>query len=80
MHTRTDVVCAMKIIDKVKLKQSNNSSSHFELLKEEIEVLQKTNHPNIMRVFQLLEDDKNIYCAMELMANSLDEYLKNQSN
>ena len=50
MHTRTEVECAVKIIDKVKLKKRNDDR-YFELLKSEIDVLQQTSHPNIVHVF-----------------------------
>ncbi len=34
---------------------------------DELSVLQKTDHPNVTRVFEILEDNKNFYVVMELM-------------
>ncbi len=34
---------------------------------DELSVLQKTDHPNVTRVFEVLEDNKNYYVVMELM-------------
>ena len=51
MHTRTELECAVKIIDKEKLKERKDSSVCFKLLRSEIDVLQQTNHPNIVHVF-----------------------------
>ena len=78
-HRRTDVECAIKIINKVELLKKGDRRL-FNLLEHEIGVLQATSHPNIVRIFQLLEDKTNIYCAMELMGGSLDQYIKNKKN
>ena len=48
-HTRTNVECAIKVIDKVKLKKRDDDRL-FNLLEHEIDVLQKTSHPNIVRI------------------------------
>lgn len=37
------------------------------LQQNELEVLQKTIHPNIVRVYELLEDDKNFYISSEIV-------------
>ena len=37
------------------------------LLKQELEVLQTLDHPNIVQVIELLEDDTNYYFVLELM-------------
>ena len=33
----------------------------------ELEVLQKTSHPHIMRIFELLEDESNYYIVSEFL-------------
>lgn len=33
----------------------------------ELKVLEETTHPNIMRIFELLEDDSNYYITSELI-------------
>jgi serine/threonine protein kinase len=36
-------------------------------LKQELDCLEQLNHPNVVKVLELLEDDDNIYCVMELL-------------
>jgi serine/threonine protein kinase len=36
-------------------------------MRNELEVLEKTDHPHITRVFELLEDKYNFYVVMELL-------------
>ena len=36
-------------------------------MKQELEVLEKLSHPNIVRVLDLLEDSNSIYIVLELM-------------
>jgi len=38
------------------------------LMKNELKVLEETVHPNIVRVFELLEDKNHYYIVSELMA------------
>ena len=40
-----------------------------DLLLQEIETLQLLDHPHIVRVMEILEDNENIYMASELMEN-----------
>ena len=54
----------MKVIDKVKLR---SNEVYFELMQNELQVLQKTSHPHIMRIFELLEDDSNYYIVTEFI-------------
>ena len=44
-------------------------------MKEELEVLEITEDPHITRIYQLLEDERNIYIVMELVSggNLLDQ-------
>ena len=37
-------------------------------MENELTVLQKISHPNIMRVFELMEDDTNYYIVTEFIA------------
>ena len=36
-------------------------------MEQELEVLQKTEHPHIVRAFELLEDEVNFYIISELV-------------
>jgi 5'-AMP-activated protein kinase catalytic alpha subunit len=51
---------AIKILNKQKLKAQTKTSSI-----NEIEILSKLNHPNIIHVEKILEDEENFYIIME---------------
>ena len=51
---------AIKILDKGKLKSQTKST-----LFNEIEIISKLKHPNIIYVYNILEDNKNYYIIME---------------
>ena len=36
-------------------------------MEQELEVLSKTDHPHMVRVFELLQDDANFYIVTELV-------------
>ena len=55
---------AIKILNKQKLKSQTKSSSF-----NEIEILSKLNHPNIIHVEKILEDKENNYIIMEYCEN-----------
>ena len=63
-HLKAKFVCAIKVIDKLKLK---NNQIYFELMQNELQVLQKASHPHIMRIFELLEDEDNYYVVSEFL-------------
>ena len=71
-HRQTSMPCAIKTIKKTKL---NEAEVYQELNKNELEILEVTQHPNITRVFELLEDQKNYYIIMEVITggNLLDK-------
>ena len=52
---------AIKIIDKQFILDKNN----YERIKREIYILKKSNHPNIIKVYDIKEDSKNYYIIME---------------
>ena len=55
--------CAIKAIRKTSLK----SEILKQLNKNELEILEETPHPHIVRVFELMEDRANFYIVTELM-------------
>ncbi len=69
---QTDKKVAIKVIKKRKLEES---PIYMELLRNELLVLEETDHPHITRVFELMEDKKNFYVVMELLpeGNLLDK-------
>ena len=64
VNTQTGVTCAMKIVNK---EHIGKHQVLLDLMEQELEVLQKTNHPHIVRVFELLHDDVNFYIVSELI-------------
>ena len=57
-----EIVRALKEISK---ESMNVSSENEEEIRNEVEVLKKIDHPNIMKIFEFFEDDKNIYLINE---------------
>ena len=50
---------------------AKKSFTHYlyqELMQQELEVLANVNHPNIMRIYELLEDKVNYYVVTELLS------------
>lgn len=39
----------------------------MDLMYDELSILQKTDHPHVTRVFEVIEDKKNFYVVMELI-------------
>ena len=64
-HRKSGVPCAIKIVNKSLLSQAE---VYEQLMKQELEVLEKTDHPHITRVFELLEDRRSYYVIMELIS------------
>lgn len=63
-HKKGQFVCAVKVIDKQKLK---SNQVYFKLMQDELKVLQQTSHFQIMNIFELLEDSKNFYVVSEFL-------------
>ena len=56
---RTGVVRAVKVVYKPKIENVTR-------LKREILIMKRLDHPNIIRLFEVFEDSKNLYLVMEL--------------
>ena len=52
---------AIKVISKSKLSEED-----IEALHNEVAILQKVDHPNIVKYYETYEDEKFIYLVMEL--------------
>ena len=77
--------CAVKIIEKRTIEAHQNRDNLKELLKSELNMLKNLVHPHIVHVLELLEDNDNLYFAMELIENGnlmdvLDEISTNNYN
>ena len=45
----------------------NVNPENEEEIRNEIEILKNIDHPNIMKIFEFFEDDKNIYLINKLL-------------
>ena len=53
----------------MKRKDIDSDSTMSMLLKQEFQTLEDTIHPNIVRVYELMKDDKFYFVVLELMPN-----------
>ena len=61
-------MCALKVIEK-SLLEKDGDSTWKNAMKEEISASQKLDHPHIVRVLDLCEDEEHICIALELMSH-----------
>ena len=61
LHIRSQMPCAIKIMDK------HDQISSWVTTKHELEIVEEISHPHIVRIYELMEDDENYYIIMELM-------------
>lgn len=54
----------------VKIVEKNVIKEDIKLLKREIDIMKKVDHPNILKHFEIYEDDVNVYIVMELIHGS----------
>ena len=73
VNIQMDFVCAMKIINKKEINSKDPLNSL--LLPDELAALEELDHPHIVRVFDLLEDEENVYIVSELMDMNLKELI-----
>jgi MAP/microtubule affinity-regulating kinase len=59
-HRLTGVEVAVKIIDKTQL-----SASSLQKVIREVRIMKMLDHPNIVKLFEVIETDKTLYLAME---------------
>lgn len=66
-------------VKKLRREEFENASENAEIMKQllmnEMQVLQDTNHPYFTRIFEILEDADFFYVVMELLSADLDKYL-----
>jgi calcium-dependent protein kinase len=61
LHRVTEVIRAIKIISK-----NHTSAEDHEKLKQEVEILRKLDHPNIIKVYEFYQDSRFFYIVTEL--------------
>ena len=59
-HIRTNVELAMKVVKKAGVPEEEKL-----LMMKEVSILKTLDHPNIIKVFDLYEDDSKIYIITE---------------
>ena len=65
---KTNFEYAVKKISKDKLiKEGGKDQLLMKLMENELTVLEKTDHPHITRVFEIMEDKSNYWIVMEIM-------------
>lgn len=74
-HKDKEHKCAIKLIDKKK-----GTPEELELIKQEIMILSKLDHPNISKYYETYESPKNIYLVMEYCGgvDLFDRIVKNK--
>ena len=60
-HIKTKKKVAIKILNKAKIKANEDLIR----IKREIKILQMMNHPNIIKTYKIIENDKNYFIIME---------------
>ena len=58
LHKQMLVPCAIKIIKKELI---NTSIINYDLMQNELNVLEELSHPNMIRIYELLENNKSYY-------------------
>uniref|UniRef100_A0A5K3FQX6 non-specific serine/threonine protein kinase n=3 Tax=Mesocestoides corti TaxID=53468 RepID=A0A5K3FQX6_MESCO len=72
-HTVTNVKVAIKIIDKTKLSEENLRKAQ-----READILKSLHHPNIIKLYQVMESEKLLCIVTEYLPNGeLYEYIAN---
>lgn len=77
IHKPSKTKVAIKIYDKFKLRDQVKKSA----VKREIQVLKRINHGNIVKLFEVVENAKNIYLVTEyFQGTSLLQFIKSKPN
>ena len=61
LHNLTQEKVAIKILEKNKIKNQKD----LERIEKEIKYLKMLNHPNIVKIYEIIEDENNFYISME---------------
>jgi serine/threonine protein kinase len=64
LHRQANLKCAIKIIRKDKIEQHKVLQ---DLIRGELQVLEDTSHPNIMRIYEILDDEKFYFIVSEFI-------------
>jgi serine/threonine protein kinase len=71
VNLKNNAKVAIKVLDKTQM------NSNYDSLKNEIDILKISKHPNIVQFYDYFENANNIFIVMELISGgTLEEYLK----
>ena len=65
IHIPTEEQVAIKILEKDKIQDEED----LERISREISILKKLKHPNIIKIYDIIENPNNFYIIMELAIN-----------
>jgi serine/threonine protein kinase len=80
VHKLAKTPVAIKLVNKKKLKKSDNAEITLKLMMNEMKTLEETNHPNIPKIYELFEDKQNYCIVMELITGGNMEEKLEQRN
>ena len=61
MHKRTGMIRAVKTLRKSQVEKAGTTTPIF----RELTILEKIDHPHILKIFELFDDDQNYYLVTE---------------
>ena len=64
LHKPTKEQVAIKILEKAKIKNKKD----LERIEKEIKYMKKLNHPNIVKIYEIIENENNFYISMEYVS------------
>ena len=64
LHKPTKEPVAIKILEKRKI----NNKKDLERIEKEIKYMKILNHPNIVKIYEIIEDENNFYISMEYVS------------
>jgi calcium-dependent protein kinase len=81
VHNQTNEKRAVKVISKSRFARLADRQYHFEQLRNEVGVMRAMQHKNIIRLFDVYEDEKDLYLVLELCTGGeLFDRIKAQGN
>jgi len=78
-HRQTGEKRAVKVISKSKFSRASDRKLHFAELRNEIDVMRRMDHPNIIKLYDVYETANELYIVMEaMMGGELFDRIKEQ--
>jgi calcium-dependent protein kinase len=66
VNKTTKEVRAVKVISKCKFSRAADKKVHFDELRTEIDILRRMDHPNVIKLFDVFENETEMYLVTEL--------------